>query len=178
MYHISDDPRAQASAKRICEALIDYAKSKPFSEISVSDLSRNYNISRTTFYRLFDNTVDVLDFACNQMGRNILLNVHGNTPKELTIHAISALSEYHELISLLCRSGHLDIFQKVQETYLPLSTLAAGMDLQCPYFHRLLAQMIPTSIEIWVHEGQKDSPEEVYEKLCRSIQMLGQWFSC
>lgn len=178
MYHISEDPRAKVSAQRICEALIDHAKSKPFSEISVSDLSRNYHISRTTFYRLFDNTVDVLEYACDQMGRNILLNVHGSNPKELTIHAISALSEYHALIELLCRSGNLDIFQRVQETYLPLSTLAAGMDLQCPYFHRLLAQMIPTSIEVWLSEGQKDSPEEVYGKLCRSIHMLGQWFSC
>ena len=177
MYHISNDPRAQSSAKRICEALIDHAKAKPFSEITVSDLSRNYGISRTTFYRLFDNTVDVLDYACDQMGRSILLNVQGNTPRELTIHAISALSEYRELIALPHRSAHLDIFQRVQETYLPLSTLAAGMDLQCPYFHRLLAQMIPTSIEVWLSEGQKDTPEEVYDKLCRSIQLLAQWFS-
>lgn len=178
MYHISADPRAQSSAKRICEALTNQAKTKPFSEISVSDLSRNYGISRTTFYRLFDNTVDVLDYACDRMGRTILLNVHGSTPKELIIHAISALAEHRELIGLLCRSGHLDIFQRVQGAYLPLSTLAAGMDVDCPYFHRLLARMIPTSIEVWLSEGQKDTPEEVYEKLCRSIQMLGQWFSC
>ena len=178
MYHISEDPRAQASARRICAALTDQAKTRPFSEISVSDLSRNYHISRTTFYRLFDNTVDVLEYACEQMGREIMLNVHGNSPRELTIHSIAALSGYRELIELLLRSGHLDIFQRVQETYLPLSTLAAGMDLNCPYFHRLLAQMIPTSLEIWISEGQKDSPEEVYEKLCRSIRMLGQWFSC
>ena len=69
MYHISDDPRAQASVKRICEALIDHTKAKPLSEITVSDLSRNFGISRTTFYRLFDNTVDVLEYACDQMGR-------------------------------------------------------------------------------------------------------------
>ena len=176
MYHISDDPRA--SAQRICDALIHHASSRPFSEITASSLNRNYNISRTTFYRLFDNTVDVLEYACDQMGREILLNVHGNNPRELTIHAISALSGHRELIELLCRSGHLDIFQRVQETYLPFSTLAAGMDLECPYFHRLLAQMIPTSIEVWISEGQKDSPEAVYEKLCCSIRMLGQWFSC
>lgn len=177
MYHISDDPRAQASAKRICEALIDHTKAKPLSEITVSDLSRNFGISRTTFYRLFDNTVDVLEYACDQMGQNILLNVQGDTPKELIIQAISALAEHRELIALLCRSEHLDIFQRIQEIYLPLSTLAKGMDLDCPYFHRLLAQMIPTSIEVWLSEGQKDIPEEVYERLCRSIQMLGRWFA-
>lgn len=48
----------------------------------------------------------------------------------------------------------------------------ALMAMECPYFHRLLAQMIPTSIEVWLSEGQKDTPEEIYEKLCRNIQML------
>lgn len=68
-------------------------------------------------------------------------------------------------------------FVVIQEIYLPLSTLAKDMDMDCPYFHRLLAQMIPMSIEVWLSEGQKDTPEEIYEKLCHSIQMLGKWFA-
>lgn len=44
------------------------------------------------------------------------------------------------------------------------------------YFHRLLAQLIPSAIDVWVSAGWEDSPEEVYEKMCRSIQMLGSWF--
>lgn len=49
MYHISDDIRAQKSARRICESLMECAKHKPFSEITVSDLNKEYDISRTTF---------------------------------------------------------------------------------------------------------------------------------
>ena len=179
MYHISDDPRAHASAQRICDALMECARRKPFSEISVTDLYKEHRISRTTFYRLFDNTVDVLEYACDRMGQTILLHIPGDTPKELTIHAITALSQERELISLLCRSGHLDIFQRVQEKYLPLSRLAEGMDFGfgAEYFHRLLAQLIPMALEVWVKGGQKDSPEELYEKMCHSIQMLGMWFS-
>ena len=45
------------------------------------------------------------------------------------------------------------------------------------YFHGLLAQVVPTAMEIRAREGMKDSPEGVYEKLCRSIQMLIVWFS-
>ena len=45
------------------------------------------------------------------------------------------------------------------------------------YFHRLLAQLIPMALEVWVKGGQKDSPEELYDEMCRSIQMLGMWFS-
>lgn len=179
MYHISDDPRAKASAQRICDALTECAKHKHFSEITVSDLSKEYSISRTTFYRLFDNTVDVLEYACDRMGQTILLTIHGDTPKELVIQAITALTSQKELIDLLCQSGHLDIFQRVQEKYLPFSQLANGLDLGygSEYFHRILAQLIPIAMNVWLTDGQTDSPEEVYKKLCHSIQMLGIWFS-
>lgn len=179
MYHISDDIRAKKSAQRICKALMDCAKHKPFSEIAVSDLNKDYGISRTTFYRMFDNTVDVLEYMTDRMGSSILLNVCGDTPRELTINAISALRSQHELVELLSQSGHLDIFQRVQEKYLPLSKLVVGMDfgIGSEYFHRILAQMIPLATDVWIEGGQKDSPEEVYEKLCHSIQMLGVWFS-
>ena len=178
MYHISDDPRAKSSAQRICSALMESARHKPFQEIAVTDLNREHGISRTTFYRLFDNTVDVLEYACDQMGREILLGIDGSTPRELTINAIRALTGERELIGLLCRSGHLDIFRSVQERYLPLSRLAEGMDfgMGSEYFHRMLAQLIPMALEVWIGEGQKDSPEEIYEKLCQSIKLLGMWF--
>ncbi len=178
MYHISNDPRAKSSAQRICEALMESAQHKPFSEIAVTDLYKEHRISRTTFYRLFDNTVDVLEYACEQMGKKILLNIGGGTPRELTINAIRALTGERELIGLLCRSGHLDIFKRIQEKYLPLSRLAEGMDfgIGSEYFHRILAQLIPIALEVWIDEGQKDSPEEIYEKLCHSIKLLGMWF--
>lgn len=178
MYHISNDPRAKNSAQRICDALTEMARHKPFSEITVTDLYKEHRISRTTFYRLYDNTVDVLEYACEQMGKAILLNIEGHTPRELTVNAIRALTGERELITLLCRSGHLDIFQRVQEKYLPLSRLAEGMDFGTSgeYFHRMLAQLIPMALEVWIHEGQTDSPEEIYDKLCHSINLLGMWF--
>ncbi|MGN0998475.1 MAG: hypothetical protein ACI4PO_02860 [Faecousia sp.] len=179
MFHISNDLRAKNSAQRICDALMACVKRKPFSEITVADLHKDYMISRTTFYRLFDNTVDVLEYSCDQMGRSILLNICGDTPRELTINAITALQGQQELIELLSSSGHLDILQKIGEKYIPLSRLAEGMDFGygSEYFHRMLSLMIPMAIDIWAGSGRTDSPEELYEKLCRSIQMLGMWFS-
>lgn len=179
MYHISDDPRTKRSARRICKALMECAGHKPFAEVTVSNLNKEHGISRTTFYRLFDNTVDVLEYACEQMGQGVLLHIAGGSPKDLTIQAITALTDHRELIELLYKSGHLNIFLQVQEKYLPLSQLAEGLDSgPCSsYFHKLLARMIPMAIEIWMSEGQKDSPEEIYEKLCHSVRILGQWFS-
>lgn len=179
MYHISDDIRAQKSAQRICNALIDCAKHTSFDEITIADLHKDYLISRTTFYRLFDNTVDVLEYMVDRMAREILLNLCGNTPKELVINAIIALEERRELIELLSKSGHLDILQKKGEEYLPMSKLAIGLDFDYAYkyFHKILAHLIPLALDIWVTNGQTDSPVELYNKLCQSIQILRMWFS-
>lgn len=178
MYHVSEDNRAQQSAQRICEAVMACSKQKPFSEITVAELHRDHLISRTTFYRLFDNTVDVLEYIVDRMGREVLLKVSGDSPKEVTINAIAALRERRELIELLSESGHLSLFLKKQKEYLPLSKLAQGLNLgsESAYFHGILAQIVPTVMEIWVEEGMKESPEDVYEKLSRSIQMLSVWF--
>lgn len=178
MYHISDDIRARKSAQRVCEALLAYSRRKPFADISICDLSKEYGISRTTFYRLFDNTVDVLEYRCDQMGRAILLNLPGGCVKELVINAISALRDHREFIELLYQSGHMDVFLRIQERYLPISKLASGPEFggDSAYFHRILAQLIPTAIHVWVSGGMQDSPEQVYEQLRRSIQTLGKWF--
>ena len=105
MYHISDDIRAQKSAGHICEALIDYADRVPFEEITVAGLQKHYLISRTTFYRLFDNTVDVLEYMVDKMAREILLNLSGTTTKERVLHAIIGLQERRELILMLYKIG-------------------------------------------------------------------------
>ena len=179
MYHISDDIRARKSAQRICDAVLACSRHKSFADISISDLNREYGISRTTFYRLFDNTVDVLEYICDQMGRAILLDLPGDSVKELVINAISALRDRREFIELLYKSGHMDIFLRVQERYLPLSKLAAVSEFggNSAYFHRILAQLIPTAIHVWVSGGVQDSPEQVYDELHRSVQILGKWFS-
>ena len=52
-----------------------YPKKKPFNDITISDLHKRYLMSRTTFYRWFDNTVDVLDYMVDQMAKDILLNL-------------------------------------------------------------------------------------------------------
>ena len=178
MYHISDDIRARRSARRICDAVLEESRRKPFADISISDLNKAYGISRTTFYRLFDNTVDVLEYACDQMGRAILLDLAGGSVKELAIGAISALGDRREFIELLYRSGHMDIFLRVQERYLPVSRLAPEPELEGSpaYFHGILAQLIPAAIQVWVSEGMRESPEQVYDELRRSIRILGKWF--
>lgn len=65
MYHIQKDIRAQKSAKLIGEGMLKCLGEKRFEEISVSDVQRASSVGRSTFYRLFDNTADVLAYLCD-----------------------------------------------------------------------------------------------------------------
>ena len=67
MYHIKSDKRAQTSAQLIGDAMLELLKARAFDDISVSDIQRQSTVGRATFYRLFDNTVDVLSWLCNQI---------------------------------------------------------------------------------------------------------------
>ena len=75
------------------------------------------------------------------------------------------------------RSGIATPFRRYPGDLSPFEHIGKGHGYGLSLFSPLLAQMIPTSIEVWLSEGQKDTPEEIYEKLCRSIQMLGKWFA-
>ena len=60
MYHIKKDKRCQQSAQMIIEGLNQCLAEKEFAKITVSDIQRKTGVSRATFYRLFDDTSDVL----------------------------------------------------------------------------------------------------------------------
>lgn len=179
MYHISSDIRAQESARRISEALMDCAKHRPFSDITISSLKAEYGISRTTFYRLFDNTVDVLEYLIDRMGTEVLVNIDGNNLKELTINTMYALRDHRDLIQLLSNSGNIHMLQQKQEKYFSLSKFAVSVNISdgAEYFHAILALLIPTTMDVWVRNGMRETPEEVYRKLSNSLSVLGLWFS-
>ena len=67
MIHIQQDPRAIRSAGLIADGLTACLARMPFGEVTVTSVCRAAGVGRATFYRLFDNTADVLDYRCGQV---------------------------------------------------------------------------------------------------------------
>lgn len=57
--------KALESQKKIYKSLRRILLTKPLSEVTISDIKAECNISRSTFYRNFSNVVDVLDVMLN-----------------------------------------------------------------------------------------------------------------
>ena len=45
---------------RICNAMLDLMETRPFEEVSITELCKRAGVSRTSFYRFFDSVYDVL----------------------------------------------------------------------------------------------------------------------
>ena len=115
----------------------------------------------------------------DQLGSKVLVHVDGDNLKEMTINSIYALRDHRDLIELLSNSGHIHLLRQKQEQYFPLSKFAVSANIcdGAEYFHGILAQLIPATMDVWVRNGMKESPEEVYRKLSNSLRVLGLWFS-
>ena len=56
----SEDRRARRSRKMLKESLLDLMRKKPFSDISVRDVTDRADMNRGTFYLHYAGTVDLL----------------------------------------------------------------------------------------------------------------------
>lgn len=61
MIELKQNKKSLESQKRIYKGLRQILLTKPLSEITVADIKKECDISRSTFYRNFNNVVDVLD---------------------------------------------------------------------------------------------------------------------
>lgn len=64
MYHIANDERAKKSAGSLYNGLIAELHKKDFINITISDITKSSRVSRSTFYRLFDNITDIILWKC------------------------------------------------------------------------------------------------------------------
>lgn len=67
MYHIADDERERKSAKNLSEATARLLLEETPQKLTVSLLSKEAGIPRSTFYRLFDEPEDVLKYIADEI---------------------------------------------------------------------------------------------------------------
>lgn len=61
MYEMKENKKSFESQQKIYKGLRRLLKTKPLSEITVSDIKAECNISRSTFYRNFKNITEILE---------------------------------------------------------------------------------------------------------------------
>ena len=181
MYHIKSDKRAQASAQLIGNAMMELLKVKNFEDISVSDIQRQSTVGRATCYRLFDNTVDVLSWLCNQIF-DTMANRHASPTENMVesmIAFIGAWMEHEVLLQAIIRSGHIEVIYEMLYRRMKEAGDLLFPDLQlengkADYLVSIASTALIGGLSAWLKHGKTESAEQVFENVREVIGVFHQ----
>lgn len=184
MYHISEDKRAIQSAKLVGNGLLSCLKQKNFADITVTDVQKASTVGRATFYRLFDNTADVLSYLCDgifeQAGkaykeRNTL------SADETTLMFIRIWMENKTLLKAIVDSNRMDFIFRAHMNYLAPSKdeffrESEMDDVQTTYLMTMLTACTSAVLTAWLGNGGKETAEQLQLRIKECFQTLGKIF--
>lgn len=180
MYHVPNDKRAMRSAERLCSGLMDCLESKELHDITISDLHQVSGVSRATFYRLFDTVNDVVAYQCDQIYERLAEEVRQNhfaTLQEISLEHIRRWISLPRLMETLVKNNLLDILFQAHQRNASLIWSRSNQqpdltETEKNYLFCTLIGMLPIMLHAWYLNGQKDSPEEIYSQLKRSLTIV------
>ncbi len=157
MYHILNDKRSKDSAEKIYQSLRHILFNKKLEDITITDIQKESGISRSTFYRCFDNIIDVLEMKLFYFVDKYFLESQNSNNKLLFFYKY--WDKHSGLIYLLSTQNE-SILKSVMRKHYEEKLNA----LNEPYFEYLLELKISILSSLlckWVDRNKKESPEEM-----------------
>lgn len=185
MYHIKSDKRSQTSARLIVDGLYKCLEHKKFSAVTISDIQRASTVGRATFYRLFDNLTDVLEYECDNAFCRMLAQYRSEpsfpadcSPFEaLFIHFMEYWIDRSDLLDALTDCRRIDIMNtvftahtdEISEILVPDLTLT---QTQLDYFVSVATCAIFGVFYAWARGGKKENAKELVSLLKCSVDTV------
>lgn len=172
MYHIRNDRRAEASAKRICDAFIELTETKKVAEISISDIRRVSGVSRSTFYRSFDTPEDVIRLMCSRSFDEIFRLKNGLL---VSVNCFNYWFDNSRVLELIIEAGQLDYFAQTFASHLIESGLLQKHGLSSEdyhYFSYMLSYAMAGFLSGWIARGRRETKAELLKCVLSSIKTL------
>lgn len=163
MYHIKNDKRCIKSAARIGEALRELLTEKPLSEITVTDIQKRSGTGRSTFYRLFDNTDDVLLYLVEGEFLDMVNDYREMDWTDFTEHLIRSIMSESRVILNVTSSGKMHVISRALRN--DLTQVAEADNYKFDNLSRyMIAVFIGGCISLvttWDETGREDSVDEL-----------------
>lgn len=180
MYHIINDKRSKKTKYKIYLAILSLSKEKSFSTISVTDIFRKTKISRSTFYRNFDNIIDAIDYQCSSIfDRCITKYIENNKSynrKKFLEKLFEEIDNERDLVRLILKIKRFDIVYNNLLIYINNLLKNYNYHIDDREFYNYLVSIITSigagAISIWI-EGQSNmTPSEVVELIDRAMKTI------
>ena len=173
MYHISNDKRSRSSAMFLYEALLVLLKQKSLTHINVSDVVKQAEIGRTTFYRCFDSIEDILQYQsdiifekCGTYMHRMVVVEKMYKPDDTFIKVfLEFWSSHYSIIETLIAVDRTDIIHRSFKHMLT-GLKAQYPDINIPYydyFVEVRTAIAVTLLTQWIKDERSVSPSQLVE---------------
>jgi AcrR family transcriptional regulator len=97
---MTDGKLTQRSKKWIYESLIELMKKRPFSKITIQNITENADVARLTFYRNFKSKEDVIIEKAKSIIQNINYEIHNTNfvPIDILCNAFIDNSDFFKIV--------------------------------------------------------------------------------
>ncbi|MBO5711775.1 MAG: TetR/AcrR family transcriptional regulator [Acholeplasmatales bacterium] len=157
MPELKTNKKALESQKKIYKSLRRILLVKPLNEITVADIKDECNVSRSTFYRNFNNVVDVLDVMLEYFYNRYLTQREG---KENQLLYFFQYWMYHRDLVHIISHQNMGIIKNCIKRHEP-------SNFDNIYLTDLKYSIMTSLLSRW-SESKKETPEEM-EKLTREM---------
>lgn len=184
MYHISNDKRAVKSAELIGQGMLKCLQAKNFENITVTDVQKSATVGRATFYRLFDNTADVLSYLCDgifeQAGKEYKRLTETNA-EQTTLTFIRIWIKNKVLLKAIVDSNRTDFIFRAHMKYLTPSKddFFPGNEMdevQTVYLMTVLTACTSAILTAWLANDGKETAEQLQIRIKECFRTLGKIF--
>lgn len=184
MYHISDDKRAIKSAELVGQGMLQCLQTTNFADITVTDVQKASTVGRATFYRLFDNTADVLSYLCDgifEQAGKAYKELNALSADETTLAFIRIWMENKTLLKAIVDSNRMDFIFLAHMKYLTPSKedffKESDMDeVQTTYLMTILTACTSAVLTAWLKNGGKETAEQLQVRIKECFRTLGKIF--
>jgi len=179
MYHIKQDKRSLLSAKMIENGLRDCLHDKDFPSIGVSELCEKAEVSRSTFYRLFDTPVDVLQYLVDSLVQEASEKVAAEGIRgggEYIQFYLEFVEKNIPLLETIIVSGRMDILSRAltdhSTTLVPAELLEQFSENELDYLRAVLSASAVALYRVSLEHGGTESPKEMREIFAKLLKLL------
>lgn len=179
MYHLKEDMRTEKSAELLYEALTRCMKKKEFDKITISELSKESTVSRATFYRNFDEVIDILYWKCDRLFQSVLTAFVASKPDlsqadGLIRYVFSFWMKHTDILEILIERGRVDIIYNsfLNNADVVMDYLLENLRLpewNSRYFISTRVGIFVGIFHAWIMGGKQESAKELTEILNQQV---------
>lgn len=178
MYHIPNDRRALRSADALYQGLLHCLEKRDYLDVTVQELCEASDISRATFYRLFDNISDVLSWKIETILMETLSAFEGGdtTIAQAMERFVSIWISNRKLMETLIRCQRMTLLDELHRKHLADFRLMVSRnqeieEIQADYLASILSAILPAAFQVWFKHPE-DSPSAILVWVRNSLKLL------